>query len=170
MSRLSAIMLVFCLVIFGFSTVHAAGMNFAIVDRQSVLDDYKETESVEQELAKAQTDRQEKIDARKKELDKELEALKELEKKKDPATESKRAEMRASLEKKFDELKTLHNKYMGELQTIEKKFVQTLKAKISTAIEEVAQKKGYSMVFEKEAVYFGGTDITEDVIKHLNKK
>jgi outer membrane protein len=165
-------MLTLCLVFFSVSTAFAAGsaFNVAFVDRQLVLDEYKETESIEQDLKKAQDDRQIKIDERKKALDLELKAFKELEEKKDPESEKKKEVMKAELEKKFAELKDLHETYMRELQTIEKKYVNTLKAKIHDAIKEVGKKNGYSVVLEKEAVYFGGKDITDDVVLYLNKK
>lgn len=41
---------------------------------------------------------------------------------------------------------------------------------VDDAIKKVADAKGFSVVIEKAAVVYGGTDITQDVISRLGKK
>ena len=68
------------------------------------------------------------------------------------------------------------NKYATELnqkkQALQLEYVQKLQqidAKITEIIKSVADKKGFKMVFTKNSLVVGGTDITEEVIQELVK-
>jgi outer membrane protein len=50
------------------------------------------------------------------------------------------------------------------------KLTENFKTDMDKAIQEVAKEKQLQIVVEKQTVLFGGFDITEDVIKKLNKK
>lgn len=151
------------------AVVAQAKLKLAYVDRQLVFEELDETEKIKGDLEKAQKDRQDEIDGKKEKMDGMLKEFKDLEEKKDDASVKKREELRKVLEGKFDELKTQHNQFMNELQTIEKQELKKLKAKIDKSIETLAKKKGYDLVLEKEAVYYGGEDLTQAVIDFMNK-
>ena len=44
---------------------------------------------------------------------------------------------------------------------------EKLKSDINVAIKEVAKEKKMDIVLDKQVVYYGGTDITDDVSKFL---
>ncbi|HAF32238.1 MAG TPA: molecular chaperone Skp, partial [Anaerovibrio sp.] len=48
-------------------------------------------------------------------------------------------------------------------------MMEPVRAKIEAAVKEVADAKGITVVINKEAVVYGGTDLTQDVLKKLNK-
>ena len=52
----------------------------------------------------------------------------------------------------------------------EKELMDTLVNSIDETIKKVAQSKGLTVVLDKVAVVYGGTDITQDVISKLGKK
>jgi Skp family chaperone for outer membrane proteins len=60
--------------------------------------------------------------------------------------------------------------YDGQLQTKMQELNSKAEADVREAITKVASEKGVQMVFAKEAVLFGGTDISDDVIKNLDRK
>jgi len=60
----------------------------------------------------------------------------------------------------------LYEKKRIEFEKLTEKF----KVDMEKAIEDVAKEKQLQVVVEKQTVLFGGSDITEDVIKKLNKK
>lgn len=51
----------------------------------------------------------------------------------------------------------------------EAEMMKPVGEKIAAAIQAVAQEKGLTMIIDAAAVVFGGTDITDDVIKNVNK-
>ena len=52
----------------------------------------------------------------------------------------------------------------------DQKMMEGLFKDIDMAIRVVAQAKGFTLVLDKNQVFFGGVDITNDVILELNKK
>jgi outer membrane protein len=52
----------------------------------------------------------------------------------------------------------------------EQKLMGPLFKDIDLAIRTIAKAKGITIVLDKGQVFFGGTDITEDVIQELKKK
>ncbi|MBC7541223.1 MAG: OmpH family outer membrane protein [Candidatus Sericytochromatia bacterium] len=75
-----------------------------------------------------------------------------------------------------DELSKLRQQFEKELQTLRTKGEQdaqsateTLQRDLERAVKTVADQKKLEMVFRKEAMLYGGADITLDVEKQLNK-
>ncbi|MGF6906590.1 OmpH family outer membrane protein [Fusobacterium sp. PH5-44] len=56
-----------------------------------------------------------------------------------------------------------------ELADAETKEMQTIQAKIQSAIKSVATSKKMSQVFEANSLLYGGVNITQDVITESNK-
>jgi outer membrane protein len=67
------------------------------------------------------------------------------------------------LESKRASLELLKENKQKELEEMSKK----LKGQVEDAIKNVAKDKQIDVVVDKQAVLFGGTDITEDVIKKI---
>lgn len=96
---------------------------------------------------------------------------------------SKSKDLEAAREKKATDadLKKMAEKFQKELEDRERQGADLevkkrkeledlslkLRAKVDEAIKSVAQDKKLDVVVDKQAVLFGGTDITEDVIKKI---
>ncbi len=52
----------------------------------------------------------------------------------------------------------------------EQELMEPITQAVDAAIKKVADKKGLSVVIDKTVVYYGGQDITQDVITELGKK
>ncbi len=63
----------------------------------------------------------------------------------------------------------LFQKMQGELNTKRQEIFKGIKDKVDTAVSDVAKTKGLSLVVDKSVVLYGGTDITDQVTKELNK-
>lgn len=62
----------------------------------------------------------------------------------------------------------LFQKMQAELAQKNQELIKTVQAKVETAIGDVAKTKGLSVVLDKRAVLYGGTDITEQVAKKMS--
>lgn len=56
-----------------------------------------------------------------------------------------------------------NNRLAGEVRVKEEEII----SKIRKALEEICNKNGYSVVLEKSVVYYGGEDLTDQVIADL---
>lgn len=63
----------------------------------------------------------------------------------------------------FDQLKQ-------RLQTKQQDMLKALLDKVNAVVKTVAESKGLSAVLDKNQVYYGGADITDDVIKKIQDK
>lgn len=104
--------------------------------------------------------------------------------KKETLYKSKLLEEARAKNVKDAELQKMQEKFQKELEDKRKKAQDTsdskqkeletmsvkLKSDVETAIKDVASEKKLEVVVDKQAVLFGGTDITEDVIKKINEK
>lgn len=96
---------------------------------------------------------------------------------------NKSKELEAARDKKATEaeLKKMTEQFQKELETREQQGIDLenqkrkeledlstkLRSKVDEAIKSVAQDKKLDVVVDKQAVLFGGTDVTEDVIKKI---
>lgn len=62
----------------------------------------------------------------------------------------------------------LFQKMQGDMAKKQEELYKGVKDKVDTAIGNVANTKGLSLVVDKRAVLYGGTDITDQVTKELN--
>jgi len=85
----------------------------------------------------------------------------------------------AEEQKEYDELNKVYNQRMGEMRVLQDSLAKEVQAKreeltktittsLDTAIKTVAEAKKLSLVIAKEAVLYGGTDITNEVLEKLN--
>jgi outer membrane protein len=68
------------------------------------------------------------------------------------------------------QISELISKYEEEIENKDKELTAKLFEEIKLAIEKVAKRRGLILVVEKQSVFYGGIDITEEVIAELNKK
>lgn len=59
-------------------------------------------------------------------------------------------------------------KMQTEAQAKEKELIEPIVENVNKTVQQVAEKKGLSVVVNVNDVLYGGTDITEDVLKELN--
>jgi len=86
--------------------------------------------------------------------------------------EKKQTEAKAAMDKTTDnnEKQRIFETKRQEAAKEEQKLMEPIFKDIDLAIRTVAKAKGISIVLDKGQVFFGGTDLTEDVIQELKKK
>jgi len=84
----------------------------------------------------------------------------------------KEQEARTAIDKEPNDQKKqeILNTKRREAATEEQKLTQPIYKDIDLAIRTIAQSKKVTVVVDKNAVFFGGLDITNDVINELKKK
>ncbi|NLX84082.1 MAG: OmpH family outer membrane protein [Synergistaceae bacterium] len=87
-------------------------------------------------------------------------------------TNKKQAEAKAAIDKETDDKKKakIFQDKRTEAANEERKLMEPLFKDINLAIRTVANAKKITVVVDKGAVFFGGTDITAEVITELKKK
>lgn len=70
------------------------------------------------------------------------------------------------------EYQNLGQKLQQSLQSKENKFIESQTPKMKEALEKISEEKNLHAILTKDAIIYGRltVDITEDVIKYLNKK
>ncbi|MGI6784839.1 MAG: OmpH family outer membrane protein [Aminivibrio sp.] len=86
-------------------------------------------------------------------------------------SKTKENEMKLAVDKEPDQNKKaqIFNTKRNELAQEEQKLMQPIFKDAEMAVRSVAKIKGVTVVLEKSAVYFGGIDITDDVVQELKK-
>lgn len=87
-------------------------------------------------------------------------------------SKTKENEMKTAVdsEKDQDKKAEIYQAKRRELAQEEQRLMQPLFQEAQLAVRTVAKLKSITVVIEKGAVYFGGIDITDDVIQELKKK
>ena len=130
------------------------------VDPQDLLDKYPETKKTQDYLEKKKKDLQTVLDAEKTKINDKSEELK---KKGDKATKAEKDELektKTEFQKKFETMQ-------ANLEQLQYTMYDKLYSDINVAIQEIATEKKLDIVVNKTAIYYGGEDITEDVLKFL---
>ncbi|GAB6280354.1 MAG: OmpH family outer membrane protein [Thermovirga sp.] len=86
--------------------------------------------------------------------------------------EKKQAEAKAAMDKTTDnnEKQKIFETKRQESAREEQKLMEPIFKDIDLSIRTVAKAKNITIVLDKGQVFFGGTDLTEDVIQELKKK
>ncbi|MDR3230201.1 MAG: OmpH family outer membrane protein [Synergistaceae bacterium] len=81
----------------------------------------------------------------------------------------KEAEIQAALEKTTDpdEQRRIVEENAREMRAEEARLMTPIDRECQDAVRTVAQKRKITVVLEKTSAYYGGTDITEEVIRQL---
>jgi len=87
-------------------------------------------------------------------------------------SQKKENEMKMAVDKESDQNKKaqIFNTKRNGFAQEEAKLMQPIFQEAQVAVRTVARLKGVTVVIEQSAVYFGGIDITDDVIQELKKK
>jgi outer membrane protein len=150
---------------------HAAELKIAYVDLQRAFAEVDEGKAAK---AKLETMR----DAKQKELDKEQEVLKKekdtFEKQMATMTDSARQQQGTELQKKLYDLQQRFEKGRAELAQTERETLSGILTKMQPIIQTIAQRDGFTMVFEKTdsgLLYAPASlDITNELIRLFNEK
>ena len=87
-------------------------------------------------------------------------------------TDKKQSEAKSAIDKEKDDKKkaSIYQEKRQELAKEESKLMAPLFTDINLAIRTVADAKKITVVVDKDAVFYGGTDITDAVVAELKKK
>jgi len=134
-----------------FIALPAQALKIAIVDSSKILQEYPAAQKMLQDLAKAEADLNKKI-ADKKALIEQAKTAKKTETEIQMLAEQMRLEIEPEARKLEDDT----NKRSDQIE-----------ANIKIAIETVAKEGKYDAVMIKEAVLYGGVDVSDEVLKKL---
>jgi len=134
------ILIVYVILVLSFSIVSSQqSINIGYVDYSKVFLEFRYTKNVQAEIKKRQSDIEKLVEDAKKS---------------------------GKTDKEINELRAKEEKKLGEYV---EKARQDIKNKILKEIENIAKSKKLSMVIEKKIRIWGGIDITDEVLKNLNK-
>jgi outer membrane protein len=147
----------------------ASEIKIGIVDMQRAIQTSSTGKKAKEELEQA-------FNKKKKELQSEESNLKKLQeefqKKQAALSDSAKKEQQAKLQEKFVKYQELLQKSQAEIQKKEQEMSEPIIQKIREKVSEIAKKKGYDLVLEKNenlVIYsLDKDDITEEVMKSLN--
>ena len=150
---------------------HAAELKIAYVDLQRAFAEVDEGKAAKAKLEQLR-------DAKQKELDKEQEALKKekdtFEKQMATMTDTARQQQGTELQKKLYDLQQRFEKGRAELAQTERETLSGILSKMQPIIQTIAQRDGFTMVFEKTdsgLLYAPASlDITNELIRLFNEK
>jgi outer membrane protein len=141
----------------------------AVVNVQQVLLQSSKVAEVNTKLQDQFKPTQEKLAARQKTLQDELDKF-------NKDSSSMKSADRDSMEKKLNDEKATFLKDAGafqkEVNAEQNKAMQSILKQLSGIISDMAKKSGYSLVLDSQAVVYSAdaTDITKDVAKDFNQK
>jgi len=134
------ILIVYVILVLSFSIVSSQqSINIGCVDYSKVFLEFRYTKNVQAEIKKRQSDIEKLVEDAKKS---------------------------GKTDKEINELRAKEEKKLGEYV---EKARQDIKNKIIKEIENIAKSKKLSVVIEKKIRIWGGIDITDEVLKNLNK-
>lgn len=139
------------IMILGVSAVYAD--NIGYIDMQKVFMNYTDAKKAQEDFKKKQDEYQKIYDEKQKEVEKA-----KIDKKSDEDIKKLISKLETELEPKKDELLKLNQE-----------LTMKLRDKILTASQKVAQEYGIDVVMDRQVILTGGFDLTDFVIKNLNK-
>ena len=150
---------------------HAAELKIAYVDLQRAFAEVDEGKAAKAKLEQMR-------DAKQKEIDKDQEVLKKeketFEKQMSTMTDAARTQQGTELQKKLYELQQRFEKGRAELAQTERETLSGILSKMQPIIQGIAQRDGFTMVFEKtdSGLLYAppSLDITNELIRQFNEK
>jgi outer membrane protein len=150
---------------------HAAELKLAYVDLQRAFAEVDEGRTAKAKLEQIRAAKQKDIDKEKDQLQKEKETY---EKQLPTMSAETRAQQGSELQKKFLDLEQRFEKGRAELAQNERETLGGILAKMQPIISGIAQRDGFTMVFEKNdsgLVYAPPSlDLTNELIRLFNEK
>jgi len=148
------------------SSVFAASLKIAYVDFQKVFEAYYKTTQVNDKL-KGKTDKwQKQLDEYKQEIS---ELKDNYDKKESTMSDADKKKSREEIMEKLQKYQALGQDLTSKLKKEQYTEYEKIKEEIQEFISKLGKKENYTLIIDKAAVFFGGTDITDKVISQLNK-
>jgi len=141
--------------------VNSFAATIAYVDPQELLEKYPETRKTQDYLEKKKKEMQGILDTERTKVE---EKDQEIKKKGDKATKAEKDDlekMKSEFSKKFEAMQ-------GSLEQLQYNMYEKIKSDINVAITETAKAKKIDIVMDKTVIYYGGEDITKDVLNFLS--
>lgn len=141
--------------------VNSFAASIAYVDPQELLEKYPETKKTQDYLEKKKKEMQGILDSERTKVE---ERDQDIKKKADKATKAEKDElekMKFDFSKKFEAMQ-------GNLEQLQYNMYEKIKSDINVAISETAKAKKIDVVMDKTVIYYGGDDITKDVLNFLS--
>lgn len=131
----------------------APAANLGFVDAQKVFQNYKAAQEAQSRFRREAQAYQDELAADQRKLEEARRA-------------NKSPEEIAKMQKKFEEeLKPKKTKVEG----LDRDLSGKIKKQIEVVIAEVAKAKGIPTVVDKQVILYGGIDLTDDVVRKLNR-
>ena len=148
-------------------TAKAWALRLAYVDVAEVFDQYDGTKQAKESLKAEALKKKKELEVQQDDLQKQIEDLKA----------QKSVLSSAKYKEKEDKLKGEAQTLQDQVQTVQDDLGQKEKQKTKAILEEIrgivkdlATEEKYDYIFEKNALIFGGEDVTYKVLKQLNSK
>jgi outer membrane protein len=152
MKKLAAV-LVFVFFAANIALAQASTASIAFIDVQKIFKEYKETAKAQKELSKDEESFKKDFESSQKKLE---------EAQKNNKSKDEMDKLRSELEEKLAPKRE-------SLLKLNEKLTVRIQKEIITSVTKVAQKLGIETVVDKQAVIYGGMDITDMVLSELNK-
>ena len=147
--------------------VKAEEKKIAVFDMKKVFDEYEKTKQFTKDLEEWGNTKKAEVENKKKEIEdlmKSFYAQSGL-----LSDEAKKAKQK-DIEEKTQDYQKKSQDIIQEFSKQEKLKTDALVVDISVAAEAVAKELKYDLLFDKKALVFGGDDITDKIVKRVNKK
>ena len=169
MNKIATFTFVVSALVLNAGIAHADDLKIGIVDMQKCIQTSDAGKKAKSELESA-------FNKKKKELSEQEASLKKMQedfqKKQSALSESAQKEQREKLQEKYMKYQENLQKSQADIQKKEQEMSEPIIHKIREVVNEIAKKKGYSLVLEKNdnIVIYTDTknDITDDVLKGIN--
>ena len=139
----------------------------AVFDMKKVFEEYEKTKQFTKDLEEWGNTRKAEVEKKKKEIEDLMKAF--YAQSGLLSDEAKKAKQK-DIEDKTQDYQKKSQEIIQEFSKQEKLKTDALVVDISVAAEAVAKELKYDLLFDKKALVYGGDDITDKVIKRINKK
>lgn len=160
------------------------GFQFGYIDAAKVFAKYSETQKTRQILESEKEKLQKQLDKKKEEVAqlnaKYVETAKKLQQLRDAKKENEAKKLEAQLKAEREALANANSELQKFFEESQKKLyaledekmgslLNLLGEKVEKIIEKIAKAKKLDAIFEKKVCFYGGIDITDEIIEELNK-
>lgn len=129
----------------------AMALNVGVVDAPKVLDSYPKARAMLKKLKESETKLRATLIEKRKQIQ--------------DAKDAKKSQ--TEIQMLTEKLKLELEPHAQKLQTESDRLSDQIESSIKDSIRSVAKVKKFDVVLQKDAVLYGGTDVTEEVIKKL---